>query len=68
MAREQQQTNLEFVREQQRKLNFQIQHGDANDRRQFFIRRLTERRHNSFLRGIDSFSEKERRIAGWDSL
>jgi hypothetical protein len=64
MAREQQQTNLEFVREQQRKLNFQIQHGDANDRRQFFIRRLTERRHNSFLRGIDSFSEKERRIAG----
>jgi hypothetical protein len=68
MARQQQQTNLEFVREQQHRLNFQIQQGDANDRRQYFIRRLTERRHDSFLRGIDSFSENERRIAGWDNL
>ncbi|CZR56667.1 uncharacterized protein PAC_06556 [Phialocephala subalpina] len=61
----QRQANLDVLREQQLSMNLKIQQGDAVTRRKYYIASITERRHMSFLRGVDTFSEKERRIAGW---
>ncbi|KAF8852763.1 hypothetical protein BDZ45DRAFT_97349 [Acephala macrosclerotiorum] len=61
----QRQANPEVLREHQLSMNLKIQQGDTVTRRKHFIASFTERRHMSFLRRVDTFSEKERRIAGW---
>lgn len=60
----QRQANLKILRERQLSVNLRIHQGNAVTRREHHKASLTERRHMSFLRGVDTFSERERRIAG----
>lgn len=57
---------FEDIQKRQQARNLEIQHGDLSERRERHMRNLMERRHCLFLAGIKEFSERERKIAGWD--
>jgi hypothetical protein len=62
----QKRNDLEVIRlQKQQIINQKIQQGLAASRREYHVKDLLHRRRTSFLQGVDTFTEKDQKLAGW---